>query len=353
MVAQGLNVLQGDHGMSEERKKAKQPRGRKYIGWIATVLSAVAVVATLTVGFRMMLGTPSPDAGDEAMLEDQAVMSAAEIASSLTRQIAAQPSAMPSVRPLASIALAEKPAILLTTTPQPTATPYQPQATNLSFEVIDAFTLRLKWRGSSGGIFSIYEITSANGARHENYLSVTSDNHYDYPNPIPGVEYAFEVRGNNIAAGTFTVPEAKAFDKYAFRIDSGKSSGGKLFLVGEAYYRDNQTHLATLREAARDEILKNIVQSNDYVYEYFVLWNSTPDDKNIREMRVLTSPSGGHYSRVADMTVDGSWDGLDGYRGFKSLLEACYEQEGLPSGTYLITLYWDGMLMDSEEFVVK
>ncbi|MGN0971559.1 MAG: hypothetical protein ACI4OY_06355 [Aristaeellaceae bacterium] len=351
-----------------------QQQRSKMPWWLfCLILVAVSVIGSYTVNY----------------LQADGRLLGAKPTATPTVRVTATPTPRPTATPTPKPTATPTPKPTATPTPKPTATPTpKPTATAVApstpktssgstssrtFEINSGIT-------SDSGRYTITWEDSANAAPYQltyQYVdesssavqcnfwagfnesdSTTNSKSFTYLHLIPGKTYKFTVKDSNgvRTSRTLTLPTPSSFVDGKLKASSIKASCKYRYMESGADYKDAKE----LSKFSAAEMMANMSNSG---YRYGLYYRiDLPQLATSREFYTTIAfyaPNGFTYTEVPGDISYSSFNNASGsYRywycagtGFFDLL---YEKNGtIPTGTYTVELYWDGMIVNTTTFTVN
>ena len=292
-----------------------------------------------------------------------------------TARVTATPTPRPTATPKSTATPTPKPTATrtpkptATRTPKPTATPTPARTFEISSNVTtDAGRYTITWEDSANA--GPYQLTyqyvdeSSNAvqcnfwAGHSEKESTTTSKSYTYLYLIPGKTYKFTVEDSKgvKTSRVITLPTPSSFVDGKLKSSSIKVSWKYRYMESGMAYEDARS----LKKFSAAEMMTNMTNSG---YRYGLYYRiSLPQLATSREFFTTIAfyaPNGFVHTEVARDVSYSSFNNASGSycawhcagTGFFDLL---YEKNGtIPTGTYTVELYWDGMFVKSTTFTVN
>ena len=335
---------------SPPKKSQKPPRKKRW--WI------ISLVLMMMIG---ILAERNTDVGRSR--------------STPTARVTATPTPRPTATPKSTATPTPKPTATrtpkstATRTPKPTATPTPARTFEISSNVTtDTGRYTITWEDSANA--GPYQLTyqyvdeSSNAVQCNFWAgpsekdSTTTSKSYTYLYLIPGKTYKFTVEDSKgvKTSRVITLPTPSSFVDGKLKSSSIKVSWKYRYMESGMAYEDARS----LSKFSAAEMMTNMTNSGyRYGLYYRIDLPQLAKSRNFYTTIAFYAPNGFASAEVSGDTSHSSFNNASGSycawhcagTGFCDLL---YEKNGtIPTGTYTVELYWDGMLVKSTTFTVN
>ena len=332
----------------------KQPR-KNHLGIICLALLVLALIGMMT--------------------QRQAGVGLFRPAATPTVRVTATPTPRPTATPKSTATPTPKPTATrtpkptATRTPKPTATPTPARTFEISSNVTtDTGRYTITWEDSANA--GPYQLTyqyvdeSAPAVQCNFWAgpsekdSTTTSKSYTYLYLIPGKTYKFTVEDSKgvKTSRVITLPTPSSFVDGKLKSSSIKVSWKYRYMESGMAYEDARS----LSKFSAAEMMTNMTNSGyRYGLYYRIDLPQLAKSRNFYTTIAFYAPNGFASAEVSGDTSYSSFNNASGSycawhcagTGFFDLL---YEKNGtIPTGTYTVELYWDGMFVKSTTFTVN
>ena len=332
----------------------KQPR-KNHLGIICLALLVLALIGMMT--------------------QRQAGVGLFRPAATPTVRVTATPTPRPTATPKSTATPTPKPTATrtpkptATRTPKPTATPTPARTFEISSNVTtDTGRYTITWEDSANA--GPYQLTyqyvdeSSNAVQCNFWAgpsekdSTTTSKSYTYLYLIPGKTYKFTVEDSKgvKTSRVITLPTPSSFVDGKLKSSSIKVSWKYRYMESGMAYEDARS----LSKFSAAEMMTNMTNSGyRYGLYYRIDLPQLAKSRNFYTTIAFYAPNGFASAEVSGDTSYSSFNNASGSycawhcagTGFFDLL---YEKNGtIPTGTYTVELYWDGMFVKSTTFTVN
>ena len=332
----------------------KQPR-KNHLGIICLALLVLALIGMMT--------------------QRQAGVGLFRPAATPTVRVTATPTPRPTATPKSTATPTPKPTATrtpkptATRTPKPTATPTPARTFEISSNVTtDTGRYTITWEDSANA--GPYQLTyqyvdeSSNAVQCNFWAgpsekdSTTTSKSYTYLYLIPGKTYKFTVEDSKgvKTSRVITLPTPSSFVDGKLKSSSIKVSWKYRYMESGMAYEDARS----LSKFSAAEMMTNMTNSGyRYGLYYRIDLPQLAKSRNFYTTIAFYAPNGFASAEVSGDTSHSSFNNASGSycawhcagTGFFDLL---YEKNGtIPTGTYTVELYWDGMFVKSTTFTVN
>ena len=246
-------------------------------------------------------------------------------------------------------------------TPAPTPTPEPIRTFELSPEfVAEKGSVTVSWTDSAGhSPYRVrYQLQTPDGvnqpvqwANTEESESETSSTSFTLTQLLPGRTYKIEVldKDSKPISRIYTLPDAAKFEDGLLTASSIKVSAQTRYKNASDY--PSQSKITALRAS---DIISNL-GSREYGFRYQIRYPTLSHTRTYLTQVAVVAPNGFTALTLAEEKKYGrEYIGYVWYLMGPQVFSAIYESCGtVPTGTWNIELYWDGMLVNSTTFDVK
>ena len=292
-----------------------------------------------------------------------------------------RPTATPTPKPTNTPKRTATPTPRPTNTPKPTATAVAPatpktasgSTSSRTFDIntgitADSGRFTITWEDSANA--GPYQLTyqyvdEASTAVQCNFWagtgeqdSTTSNKFYTFLHLIPGKTYKFTVKDSNgvKTSRTLTLPAPSSFVDGKLKASSIKVSKKYRYMESGMAYEDAKS----LSKFNAAEMMTNMTNSGyRYGLYYRIDLPQLAKSRNFYTAIAFYAPNGFAMTEVSGDTSYSSFNNASSssrywYCAGTGFFDLLYEKNGtIPTGTYTVELYWDGMFVKSTTFTVN